>query len=179
VELAALLDTYVPRSAEEQIDVERLRALSTRPDVWDRSAPVHATASAVILHPDSGRILLRWHQRMHAWLQVGGHADPGETAPLAVALREAREETGLGDLVPWPDPRQPTVVQVVIVPVPAGRGEPAHQHADIRFALSTDRPDDIIPESAVARLRWVLLEDAIVEVAEDNLRICLQRIATL
>ena len=37
------------------------------------------------------------------WLQVGGHGDPGETDPLAIALREAREETGLTDLVPWPD----------------------------------------------------------------------------
>ena len=37
------------------------------------------------------------------WLQVGGHADPGESDPLRIALREAREETGLTDLVPWPD----------------------------------------------------------------------------
>ena len=36
-----------------------------------------------------------------------------------------------------------------------------------------------MPESAVARLRWVPLDEAIAEVAEDNLRTCLQRVAEL
>jgi 8-oxo-dGTP pyrophosphatase MutT (NUDIX family) len=177
--LAAVLDNYVPRSDEEAVDLERLRDLSGRPDAWARSASLHATGSAIILHPASGRVLLRWHARMHAWLQVGGHADPGETAPLDIALREAHEETGLSDLVAWPDPHQPTVIQVVIVPVPAGRGEPAHEHADVRYVLSTTRPEDATPESSVARLRWLQLDEAIAEVAEDNLRNCLRRIADL
>ena len=175
-----MLDEYVARTDQEVADIERLRDLfAARPEAWARSSPLHATGSAVILHPESRRVLLRWHERMQAWLQVGGHADPGETTPFGVALREAREETGLGDLAPWPDPSQPTVVQVVIVPVPAGRGEPAHEHADVRYVLSTDRPDDATPESSVARLRWLQLEDAIAEVAEDNLRTCLLRIAEL
>jgi 8-oxo-dGTP pyrophosphatase MutT (NUDIX family) len=177
--LTAALDTYRPRSDAEAVDLERLRELSGRPDAWARSAPLHATGSAMILHPASGRVLLRWHERMHAWLQVGGHADPGETVPFDIALREAHEETGLVDLVAWPDPHQPRVMQVVIVPVPAGRGEPAHEHADIRYVLSTSRPDDATPESAVARLRWLPLDEAIAEVAEDNLRTCLRRIAEL
>lgn len=177
--LADILDEYVARSDEEAADIGRLRALAARGDVWARSLPLHATGSAVILHPDSGRVLLRWHERMQAWLQVGGHADPGETSPLDIALREGREETGLGDLAPWPDPSRPTVLQIVIVPVPAGRGEPAHEHADVRYVLSTNRPDDAMPESPVARLRWLSLEAAIAEVAEDNLRTCLQRVAAL
>jgi 8-oxo-dGTP pyrophosphatase MutT (NUDIX family) len=177
--LGAVLDDYVPQSDQEALDIERLRALSADGDVWARSLAVHVTGSAVILHPETGRVLLRWHQRMQAWLQVGGHADPGETRPFDVALREAHEETGLGDLAPWPDPSQPIVVQVVIVPVPAGRGEPVHEHADVRYVLGTNRPDDAMPESPVARLRWLPIEAAISEVAEDNLRICLQRVAEL
>lgn len=179
MELGAVLDAYVARSESEAADLLQLRELSLRSDVWARSAAVHATASAIILHPPSGRVLLRWHARMHAWLQVGGHADPGETRPLDIALREAREETGLADLRTWPDPVKPTVVQVVIVPVPAGRGEPAHHHADVRYALCTSRPQDATPESPKARLRWLALEDAIAEVADDNLRVCLRRIAEL
>lgn len=178
-ELAEVLESYVPRSDQEAADLARLRELSSQPEVWARTAPVHATGSALIVHPPSGRVLLRWHARMQAWLQVGGHADPGETSPLAVALREAHEETGLGELQAWPNPRQPSVIQIVIVPVPAGRGEPAHHHADVRYLLSTDRPEDATPESPGARLRWLPLHEAIAEVAEDNLRICLQRIAEL
>jgi 8-oxo-dGTP pyrophosphatase MutT (NUDIX family) len=179
MELAAVLDAYVPQSDQEAADIQRLRSMSVGPDVWARSSPLHATGSAIILHPDSRRVLLRWHERMQAWLQVGGHADPGETSPFAVAVREAREETGLVDLVPWPNPQQPTVVQVVVVPVPMGRGEPAHEHGDVRYALSTSRPSDATPESLLARLRWIPLEEAIAQVAEDNLRTCLQRVAEL
>src|SRR6478672_4327978 len=135
--LAAVLDSYVPRSDQEVADIERLRGLAARGDVWSRSLPVHATGSAVIVHPDSRRVLLRWHARMQGWLQVGGHADPGETSPFDVAIREAREETGLVDLTSWPDPEQPQIFQVVIVPVPAYGGEPAHEHADVRYALAT------------------------------------------
>ena len=177
--LVEVLDSYVPRSDQETADVKRLRDLAAGGDIWARSLPVHATGSAVILHAESRRVLLRWHERMQAWLQVGGHADPGEASPLDIALREGREETGLSDLAPWPDPIRPTVVQIVIVPVPAGRGEPAHEHADVRYVLATHHPDDAMPESAIARLRWLPIDAAIAEVAEDNLRTCLQRIAEL
>ena len=73
-------------------------------DPWSRSQlPLHFTASALVVHPASRRVLLRWHVKQDRWLGVGGHGDPGETDPLQIALREAREETGLSDLVPWPD----------------------------------------------------------------------------
>ena len=141
--------------------------------------PVHATGSAVIVHAETRRVLLRWHERMQAWLQVGGHADPGETDPFLVALREAQEETGLRDLVPWPDSNEPTVVQVVVVPVPAGKGEPPHHHADLRYVLATATPDQATPETETAYLRWLYLEEALSNIAEENLRICLLRIGEM
>ncbi|MFF7649002.1 NUDIX domain-containing protein [Streptomyces sp. NPDC007983] len=64
---------------------------------------LHVTASALVVHPDSGRVLLRWHQRQQSWLLVGGHADPGERDPLVIAVREGQVETRLPDLAPWPD----------------------------------------------------------------------------
>ena len=132
-----------------------------------------------MVHPPSGRVLLRWHERMRGWLQVGGHADPGEVDPYAIALREAREETGLEDLVPWPDVFEPTVVQVAIVPVPAGKGEPAHHHGDICYAFSTRTPDAVRPESDTAHLAWLTIAEALARVGEDNLRTCLRRIAEM
>lgn len=168
-----LLDRYHPQNAAEEADVERVRAIAARTDnPWSRSLPLHLTASALIVHPDSGKVLLRWHQRQQAWLQVGGHGDPGEQDPLAIALREAAEETGLTDLVPWPDP---AVRQVVIVSVPAARHEPAHQHADIRFTLATASPDAVRAESPGAPVRWLSLQEAGELVTEDNLRELLAR----
>jgi 8-oxo-dGTP pyrophosphatase MutT (NUDIX family) len=177
VQLTEILDAFQPRSSEEASDVERIRQLTSQGDPWLRSLPLHVTGSAVIVHPPTRRVLLRWHQRMQAWLQVGGHGDPGESDPYVVALREAEEETGLYDLAAWPDPTQPTLVQVAIVPVPASKREPAHEHADFRFGLATAQPNSATPESPSALLRWLDLDEAVATVAEDNLRICLLRIA--
>jgi len=91
-----LLRGYRAQGRDETADVERVRALAADPgNPWSRSLPLHLTASALIVHPDSGQVLLRWHQRQQAWLQVGGHGDPGESDALMIAVREAREETGL------------------------------------------------------------------------------------
>jgi 8-oxo-dGTP pyrophosphatase MutT (NUDIX family) len=172
-QLAALLQDYQPGDADEARDRDRVIELVRAPgDPWARATPLHVTASALIVHPGSSRILLRWHERQQAWLQVGGHGDPGEQDPLAIALREAREETGLTDLRPWPDA---ALRHVVIVPVAAGRGEPEHEHADLRFVLATDEPDAATPERPGATLRWLAAETADDVTSEANLRETLAR----
>ncbi|MGH9111428.1 MAG: NUDIX hydrolase [Acidimicrobiales bacterium] len=176
--LATVLATYSARSDEEARDLERMRALAaSADDPWARSSPLHVTGSALVVHPPSRRVLLRWHDRQQGWLQVGGHADPGESDPRAIALREAREETGLTDVAAWPDPAQPQLVHAVIVAVPAARGEPAHEHADLRFVLATSHPDDATPETPEAELRWLSLDEALEAAGEDNLRVTLERVA--
>ncbi|MFC4034793.1 NUDIX hydrolase [Streptomyces polygonati] len=176
----ALLDVLTrhrPRSEAERLDVERVLALAAAEgDPWARSAPVHVTASAFIVHPDSGRVLLRWHPRHGSWLLVGGHADDGEHDPLDTALREGREETGLADLAPWPDAG---LRHVVVVPVPANSREPAHEHADLRFVLATGAPDTARPEHAEAPLRWMSPAEAHEAVAEANVRETLSRVTSL
>jgi 8-oxo-dGTP pyrophosphatase MutT (NUDIX family) len=168
---------YQARGETEAADVARMRELAAaEPDPWSRSLPLHFTASALVLHPDSGRVLLRWHQRLQKWLQAGGHADPGESDPLAIALREAAEETGLPDLVPWPDGG---IKHVVVCHVPAGKGEPEHEHADLRYFVATSEPDAARPENPDAPLRWLTLDEARDLVGANNLRHTLERMAEL
>jgi 8-oxo-dGTP pyrophosphatase MutT (NUDIX family) len=174
---AALLARYRPRDPGEAADTDRCRELAaTAADPWLRSLPLHFTASALIVHPASARVLLRWHQRQQAWLQVGGHGDPGESDPVAIALREGHEETGLADLVPWPDA---ALVQVAIVDVPARGDEPDHQHADLRFLLATAGPDAVRPENPQAPLRWLTIPEARATTTEGNVRDLLDRAGAL
>lgn len=149
--------------------------LESAEDPWLRSIPLHVTASAMIVHPKSRRVLLRWHQRQRAWLQVGDHGDPGEIDPVQVALREGGEETGLRDLVSWPDA---SLVQVAIVPVNAKGDEPAHEHADLRFVLATAEPGAVRPERPNAPLRWLTVAQAH-EATEPNVREMLARVEGL
>jgi 8-oxo-dGTP pyrophosphatase MutT (NUDIX family) len=173
--LAEQLREYEP-AIQEAGDVRRVRRLMAAGSPWDRRSPLHVTASALIVHPPSRRVLLRWHERQQAWMQVGGHGDPGEHDPLAVALREGREETGLPDLEPWPDG---ALRHVVVVPVPANDREPAHEHADLRFVLATHRPDVARPEHPTAALRWLSVEDALELTSQENVRETIRRAGRL
>jgi 8-oxo-dGTP pyrophosphatase MutT (NUDIX family) len=176
-DLITLLEHYRPEGDAEAADVRRVRTLlEAAGDPYRRDLPLHVTASALIAHPSTGRVLLRWHQRQQAWLQVGGHGDPGETDPLAIVAREAEEETGLTDLVPWPDA---AIRQVVIVHVPPGKGEPAHEHADVRFFMATRNPEAARPENPDAPLRWLTLREAHDTTSEPNLREALTRMQPL
>src|SRR6202043_3527417 len=153
-----------------------IRALAPTADPYRRDLPLHVTASALIVHPETARVLLRWHQRQQAWLQVGGHGDPGESDPLAVALREAAEETSLADLTPWLDAQ---LRHLVIVHVPEGKGEPAHEHADLRYFMATRTPDTARAENEHAPLRWLSIAEASQATSEATPRESLPRLERL
>ena len=175
--VTTLLAGYVPAGAVEKADVAELqRLLGAAGDPWSQELPVHLTASALVVHVPTGRLLLRWHNRQRAWLQIGGHGDPGEVDPVQIALREGHEETGLSDLVPLLDAR---LVHVVMCAVPAKGDSPAHRHGDLRFILATASPDDARPEHAEAALRWVSVDEAEQLTTEDNLLETIRRVAPL
>ena len=171
--LTSLLTGYQATGDTEAADLARMvRLAAASHDPWSRSLPLHFTASALVVHPATGRVLLRWHVKLGLWLQVGGHADPRETDPLQIALREAREETGLADLAPWPDGR---LRHVAVCQVRASGGDPQHEHADLRYVLATDRPDAIAAENAQSPLRWLSVDEARELVGGNNLRRTLDR----
>jgi 8-oxo-dGTP pyrophosphatase MutT (NUDIX family) len=176
--LSGVLTAYQAVGETESADVERMRRLAAAvPDPWSRALlPLHFTASALVLHPATGRVLLRWHVRQDRWLGVGGHGDPGESDPLQIALREAREESGLTDLAPWP-PSSPdgALRHAVVCCVPPSAVEPEHEHADLRYLFATSHPDAIAAEDEHSPLRWVTFPQARALVGADNLSDTLDR----
>jgi 8-oxo-dGTP pyrophosphatase MutT (NUDIX family) len=177
--LRTALDGYRPRDDDEARDVGRLRDLVANGDPWMRKGALHVTASALIVDAASRRVLLRWHTRLEQWMQVGGHGDPGELDPWLVALREAGEESGLDDLGALTPALERVPVQIVVVPVPAGRDEPAHEHIDIRYVFGTGHPDHVRAESPDAAVRWLDFADARAQIAESNLQDFLARVEDL
>jgi 8-oxo-dGTP pyrophosphatase MutT (NUDIX family) len=175
--LSGLLAGYRATGETEAADLERMNRLAaTSADPWSRALPLHFTASALVVHPETRRVLLRWHCKHGRWLQVGGHGDPGETDPLEIALREAAEETGLTDLVPWPDA---SLRHAAVCHVRASATEPQHEHADLRYVLATRDPDSVTPENADSPLRWLAIDEARTLVGGNNLRDTLDRVEAL
>ncbi len=68
-------------------------------DPFARALPAHVTASALVLDPARRQVLLVHHAKLGRWVQPGGHVDATDAGLAAAALREAREETGVQQLV--------------------------------------------------------------------------------
>ncbi|MCP4916440.1 MAG: NUDIX domain-containing protein [Proteobacteria bacterium] len=136
--MRALLAAHTPSDAQEARCVERtLAALDAPGDLFSKRSfePGHVCSSALVVSPDERSILLVSHRDFGFWMQPGGHLDPEDPDTLAAARRELAEEAGLTDV---DRPEWATgLLDVDVHDVPAGmkRGEPAHNHFDIRYAF--------------------------------------------
>jgi len=121
----------------------------------------HMTGSALVIDPKQKKVLLHKHKKLGIWLQFGGHPDY-ETAPLDVALREAREESGLMDLRVASLNGTPSVpVDVDLQTIPAKKNQPEHLHLDMRYLLITETPDLVKAAQGESRnFSWLTIEEA-------------------
>lgn len=152
--LLTKLQDYQPHDAGERDMYETLmRFVETERDCFERSLRIgHVTGSAWIVNPAHNRVLLTHHRKLDRWLQLGGHAD-GDPDILAVALREAREESGLPDVRPMSE----AIFDVDVHPIPARGAEPRHLHYDVRFLLQADDTAPLVISSESKNLAWVEL----------------------
>ena len=146
--------------------IDRFTAfIRANPDCFERSLPEgHVTGSAWIVEPDGSRVLLTHHRKLDAWLQLGGHAD-GDPDVLAVALKEAREESGLQDFE-VPDQG---IFDLDIHLIPERKGIPAHWHYDIRYLLTANGSTSYIVSEESHDLRWVPLDEVASLTTDDSM----------
>ncbi|MBT2530949.1 NUDIX domain-containing protein [Arthrobacter sp. ISL-48] len=61
--------------------------------------PEHVTGSCFVFSPAFDHVLLCFHRKGQFWVQFGGHIESKDASVAEAAQREAREESGVGDLV--------------------------------------------------------------------------------
>ncbi|GAB4043992.1 NUDIX hydrolase [Spirosoma jeollabukense] len=139
---------------EQAMTQATIEFVETNSDAFERSLLAgHITGSAWIVSPDRQQVLLIHHRKLDRWLQPGGHAD-GDPDVAAVALREAREETGLTSL----QLVSPAIFDVDIHTIPARGDVPEHLHYDIRFLLEADPDEPFGNSDEIKNIRWFSLE---------------------
>ena len=145
------IDRYQSAYPEETGFRRQFLELLEHPRAFYRDhLPGHITASAWIIDATRQFALLTHHAKLHRWLQPGGHAD-GQEDVLAVAQREAWEETGLSTLKVL----LPRIFDLDIHPIPARADVPAHLHYDIRFLLVASRDEPLAISEESKALAWL------------------------
>ncbi|MEU9110844.1 NUDIX hydrolase [Streptomyces sp. NPDC048483] len=85
-----------PSAEQEQLRLAYLDHVAAHQDgLWKPCKDGHITASALVIDPQGGRVLLTLHRKLGMWLQMGGHCEPEDASLADAALREAREESGI------------------------------------------------------------------------------------
>ncbi|MER6952645.1 MULTISPECIES: NUDIX hydrolase [unclassified Streptomyces] len=88
---------------QEELRQTYLDHLAAHPDGMRKACgDGHLTASALVIDPGQGRVLLTLHKKLRMWLQTGGHCEPTDATLAGAALREGIEESGVPGLTLLP-----------------------------------------------------------------------------
>ena len=134
--------------------------LAAHPDgMWKSCGTGHVTASALVIDPEHGRVLLTLHRKLRMWLQMGGHCEPGDAALAAAALREATEESGITGLTLLPG----GPVSLDRHPIPP----PCHVHYDVQYAALAPRGAVHTVSEESLDVRWFAYGE-VADVADES-----------
>lgn len=148
---------YIPSSPEAHFKDIMLDFLATSPSVFERTHCCgHFTASCWLLNKERTHALIMHHKKLDRWFQLGGHCD-GDSDTLAVAIKEAQEESGINGI----SALSPNIFDIDIHWIPSNQKEAGHYHYDIRYLLGVDSDEKIIQNSESKELRWVPMNEGL------------------
>ena len=138
---------------EQTMTKQAIDFVNTYTNCFDRELLIgHVTGSAWILDNSGEFVLLTHHRKLDRWFQPGGHCD-GDSDVLAVALKEAIEETGVSDI----QVDNESIFDVDIHTIPERKGIPEHLHYDVRFLFRADKDLPLLITEESTDLAWIAL----------------------
>lgn len=159
---------YKPYNEQEAHDQAVMRQLlATQPDLFTRENLVaHMTASSWLLNATHDKVLMIYHNIYHSWAWMGGHAD-GDRDLLAVAKREAMEETGVTEIRTISEDIFSLEILTVDGHEKRGVYVPSHLHLNVSYLLEADEEEVLrIKPDENSGVRWFFLEEALAASSE-------------
>lgn len=158
-----LIKVYKPCNEQEEKDKQAIiRCIDTFDDILTRENQIaHITSSAFIVNRAKDKVLMIHHNIFNSWSWTGGHAD-GEKDLLAVAIKEAHEETGVKDIHPLSSEIFSLDVLPVLAHVKKGKYVPAHLHLSVAFAVEADENERlVIKADENSGVKWIPIDEVI------------------
>ena len=136
---------YIPYNEQEEKDKEVfIKCINMFDDILIRNNEIaHITSSAFIVNKDKDKVLMVYHNINNSWSWVGGHAD-GEEDLLYVAMKEAKEETGIKNVSPVSDNILSMDILPVLGHIRKGKYVPPHLHLSVAYLLEANENEQLI-----------------------------------
>lgn len=142
------LKRYTLANEQEERDREVMMSWLELGDiVYTRKCrSAHITSSAWVTNKSRDKVLMAYHRIYDSWAWLGGHAD-GDQNLLFVAMKEAKEETGLTDVTAVTE----DIFSLEVLTVDGHRKNgvyvPSHLHLNVTYLLEADE-EAVIHEKA-------------------------------
>ena len=162
------IQNYQPYNEQEENDrCVMLNLLETQSDILERTNQVaHFSASSWILNKEHTKVLMIYHNIYNAWAWTGGHAD-GDADLMAVAYREAQEETGVGSLKALSDDIFSLEILTVDGHVKRGSYVPSHLHLNVTYLFEADEEEILrVKPDENSGVKWFSFTEALEQCSE-------------
>jgi len=169
---------YIPKNEQEKIDKETILSYIDNNDniLLRENTVAHMTSSGIITNGSFDKILFAYHKIYDSWAWTGGHND-GNPNLLEVAIKEAKEETGVVNIYPLFDTM--SAIDVIFVKNHNKNGKYVgdHLHLNATYILVADEHDElIVNEKENSGVKWFDIDDVMNHVKEDRIQPVYQKL---
>ena len=173
-----LFNNYLPKSDFEVADLSYINDAIRHygDELFLRHPAMHFSSSAMIFNADMTKTCLIYHKLYDSWGWTGGHMD-GDTDFLKVAIKEAKEETGLINLRPKSE--NPISIEVLPVWFHYKKGKPisSHLHLNASFILIADESEPLKQNIEETHgVKWISISEIDKYVSEPEMMPIYQKI---
>lgn len=156
----ALIKKYNPCNDQEEKDKGLiLHCIDIFDDILTRGNEIaHITSSAFVINKTKDKVLMIHHNIYNSWSWTGGHAD-GEDDLLTVAIKEAKEETGVNNIMPISYDIFSLDVLPVLAHIKREKYISAHLHLSVSYLVEADENELlIVKEDENSAVKWIPIE---------------------
>ena len=157
------IENFIPYNEQEEVERKiMLDYIRDFNDILTRQNEYgHFTSSAFVLNKERTKMLMIYHKIYNSWAWVGGHSD-GDSDLLYVAMKEAKEETGIKNVAPISNDIYSLEIINVNGHEKRGKYVGSHVHLNVTYLLEADENEEIhIKEDENSRVKWVPIDEVL------------------